>query len=304
MKLPKIFHGIIAVFVVLIAFSLFLKLAKSVTNISSVATEHFAWSDTSGWWDFYNTNTISAGTSSLSGYASSSIGEISLDCHTTSIGDICGVSNYQVLNPNGSGNLDGCGWNDSVGWISFKCDNAQCLASSTCAQSTYQVVIDSNGVFNNYAWNDIEGWISFNCADPGVCGVSNYKVVSSWHPGSIVGTLDSAIFDTQVTPGAILNSIIWQGSQPAGTSVKFQIAVATSSAGPWNYWGPDASCDGQGDTDQYFGPGSAGTPIVITGCNRTWVSNKRYLRYRVLLLSDTSQSLTPRVDNVVLNWSK
>ncbi len=285
------------------------------TNISSSATGSMAWSDVSGWWDFHKTHTVTVGTSSLTGYASSSIGEISLDCATSPSGNVCGTSNYQVTNPEGSGNLSGCAWNDTIGWISFWCGDTNCDGSGTpdpgsCTNSTYRVKIDASGIFSDYAWNDVEGWISFNCADvpnPPSCSDSDYKVETSWRPGSLTGTLDSSVFDTQVTPGATLNSIIWQGSRPAaaGIDVKFQIAVSNNPSGPWNYWGPDAACDGSGDTGTYFGSGvGPDTPIVISGCDRTWISNKRYLRYRVVLQSNTAQDQTPRIDDITLNWSR
>jgi hypothetical protein len=280
------------------------------TNIDSINKN--AWSDTSGWWDFHHYHNVVVGTSTLTGYASSSIGEVSLDCATSPAGNICGDSDYQVTNIQGSGNLSGCAWNDTIGWISFWCGDGDCDgggtedASSVCASSNYRVTIDADGIFNGYAWNDLEGWISFNCANHNGCGDSDYKVETDWRAGKLTGTLESSIFDTQVVEGATLNSILWQGSQPAGTCVKFQVAVSDSDGGPWNYWGPDAACDGQGDTDQYFGSSCPGpdSAIQISGCDREWIKDKRYLRYRVILESDTAQSLTPRIDDIILNWSR
>ena len=321
MKIVKVIFWILVVMAVTLTIVLFFQSQRASadsnpgTNISSNATSSMAWSDVSGWWDFHKTHTVIVGTSTLAGYASSSIDEVSLDCHTSPTGDICSTSNYQVTNPGAQGNLSGCAWNDSIGWISFWCGDGNCDgngppedASSTCASSNYQVTIDASGIFNGYAWNDIEGWISFNCADAGGgdCGDSDYKVETSWRAGKLTGTLESSIFDTQATDGATLNSIIWQGSNPAGTCVKFQIAVSNSSGGPWNFWGPDIACDGQGDTDQFFGscPTIPDTAIEIKGCDRDWVKDNRYLRYKVIFESDFNQSLTPRVDDIILNWSR
>ncbi len=284
--------------------------ANAGTNIDS--TNRHAWSDISGWWDFHYYHNVKVGTSTLIGYASSSIEEISLDCATSPVGDICNSSNYKVTNPNGSGQLSGCAWNDTIGWISFWCGDGDCDgagvedASSTCSNSNYRVTIDANGIFSGYAWNDIEGWISFNCANNNGCGNSNYKVETSWRPGRLTGILESSIFDSGAAGGVTLNSIIWQGSQPAGTCTKFQIAVSNSPTGPWNFWGPDIACDGSGDTNQYFGATCPGpnTAIEIKSCDRAWIKDKRYLRYRVILESDTAQSLTPRVDDIILNWSR
>jgi len=302
----KVFLTILVVLIVAFGIFLVTEIAKSVTNIDSV--NRYAWSDISGWWDFYYYQNVEVDGAALVGYASSSIEEISLDCATSPIGDICSTSNYQVTNPGANGNLSGCAWNDQIGWISFWCGDGDCDgsgvedASSTCTNSPYRVTIDANGDFQNYAWNDVEGWISFN----GGTGTSTHKVNTSWRAGKLTGTLESSIFDTQATDGTTLNSIIWQGTQPAGTCTKFQIAVSNSSSGPWNFWGPDIACDGQGDTDQYFGNSCPGPDkaIKIEGCDRDWIKDNRYLRYKVTLESDFAQSATPRVDDIILNWSR
>lgn len=278
----------------------------AATNINS--TNRWAWSDMSGWWDHYGTNTVNVTSYKIEGYASSSIGEISFDCATSPNGNICGVSEYGVCNGTqythsggtcqgdsaNIGKLSGFAWNDAIGWISFCGGNntTQCPGSIS-----YGVTIDSNGDFQGWAWNDIEGWISFNCIQPGLCGTSNYKVNTSWQAMSKVGALESLIFDSQ-TQG-ILNSIIWQGTQPSGTCVKFQIAVSNSTSGPWTYYGPNQ------DTNQYFGNSCSGpdSPIIIGGSDRAWIANKRYLRYKVRLESDLFRSQTPTVNNIILNWS-
>lgn len=62
------------------------------TNINSSATSSVAWDDIIGWLDFYNTNIVQVKGTRLEGYASSSVGDISLDCATTRSGNICGSS--------------------------------------------------------------------------------------------------------------------------------------------------------------------------------------------------------------------
>jgi hypothetical protein len=278
---------------------------KAATNINS--TNRWAWSDLSGWWDFYVENTVEVTSYKLTGYASSSIEDISLDCATTRNGNICGTSEYGVCNgtqyehQNGTcqksestlRNLSGFAWNDAIGWISFCGGNGtnQCPGSIS-----YGVTIDSNGDFQGYAWNDIEGWVSFNCINHGGCDIS-YKVNTNWQSIGAIGYLESSIFDTQ-TKGT-LNSIIWQGSQPSGTCVNFQIAVSNSQSGPWAYYGP-----GQ-NSNAYFGASCPGpnSPIVIGGSDRVWISNKQYLRYKAQLQSDVFRSQTPTVTNIILNWS-
>ncbi len=327
MKTVKIVFWIV-VSAVIIA-TLFLALSSpprgnaTGTNVNSSATSSVAWDDLSGWWDFYNTGNVQVQGARLQGYASSSIGDISLDCATTRNGNICGTSNYGVCNGNAStthnidgtcsnsqanGNLSGFGWNDVIGWISF------CGGSGTAncpGSQPYGVTIDnSTGDFTGYAWNDLDGWIKFNCAaSPSTCGTNQFKLSSSWRATSTLANLTSSIFDTQDTNGATLKSLIWEGNSPVGTCVNFQIAAATSTGGPWNYLGPS------GDSSTYY---SDPCSTSITGGNSSVCATKdtpicvdsrqfnnyRYYRYNVQLRSDLLQTLTPRVDDVILNFSQ
>lgn len=315
---------LLAAAIVVIALLLFYRVSvHAETNISSVAEEQVAWEDVDGWWNFYQTNTVVVWGTRIEGYASSSAGEISLDCATTPTGNVCGDSNYGVCNgpgphstdgscPSGdaSGVLSGYGWNDTIGWISFNCNQTSHGGSNDCASSNYKVQIDSNGDFSGYAWNDVVGWISFNCANDASCGVSNYKVNTSWRATSSVGYLTSVIFDTQKTAGAVLNSIIWQGDDPdpgGGTCVNFQIATSSSQSGPWNYVGPSgdsltyyaASCATAPNGGVGSGCAAADTPVCV---NKSAMI-ARYLRYKVQLRSNLLRTETPRVDDVILNWS-
>ncbi len=264
------------------------KSAAAATNINSTSSEHWAWNDVIGWINFYSTGTVYVTSSTVQGYASSSsAGDISLDCATSRSGNICGQSNYSVSN-DGVGNLSGWAWNDTYGWISFDCNN-----NGGCGSSNYRVYIDSTGNFRNYAWNDIIGWIDFNCGNDGTCGSSNYKVITTWTPSSTTGWLESSIYDTQVAGGVQLNSVIWQGYQPAGTMVRFQFASSNSSSGPWSYAGTDGTSNTYYQTD-------LNTSLKI---DYSQYNNNRYFRYKIFLISNASSSVSPRVDDVILNWS-
>ncbi len=270
-----------------------INVAHAATNISATTTEHWAWSDIIGWIDFYqsgNSNIVVASNATTTGYASSSVGDISLDCATTRSGNICATSNYGVRN-DGVGNLTGWGWNDEYGWISFDCNN-----NGGCGSSPYQVYIDSIGNFRNYAWNDAIGWISFNCHDiQGVtCSTSDYKVVTSWLPTSTTATLESSTYDTGVSSGTQLNSVLWQGNLPVGTAVKFQFAVSNVSSGPWTFSGTD------GTSVTYYNPAAPDSSLKL---NYSLYNNMRYFRYKAFLLSNASSSLSPRVDDIVVSWS-
>jgi hypothetical protein len=278
--------------------------AFAATNISSSTSAHWAWNDDIGWIDFYSPGTVNVLPNQLQGYASSSIGPISFDCATSPGGNICGTSNYGIAN-DGSGNLSGWAWNDAIGWISFYWGDA----SSVYPTATTTALCQSNGgyycgvsinpttgVFQGWAWNDSIGWIDFNCNNPpsgSICGTSQFNVTSGWTAQPLVGMLDSETFDTGVISGAQINSITWQGSTPSSTSVGFQIAVSNSSSGPWNFIGPDG-------TSGTVYTNVAGVPIPLTNYSSL---NGRYFRYRAILTTNTSQSVSPQVTGVIVNWS-
>jgi len=290
----------------------------AATNISPTSTEHFAWDDVEGWWDFYATDSVTVYGTRLEGYASSSAGNLSLDCATTASGNICGTSNYGVCNGpgphntdgtcpsgNASGNLTGFAWNDTIGWVSFNCDQSSHGGSNNCASSNYAVSIDANGNFNGYAWNDLVGWLSFNCANGGTCGTSDYKVATSWRATSTFAYVESSAFDTERTGGGVLQSIVWQGSQPSGTSVDFQVATSSSASGPWTFYGPGKSATA------YYGSECpiAGTSAPGAGPDKAICVDKdigaaRYLRYKVRLRSNLLQTLTPTVEDIILIWTR
>ena len=112
------------------------------------------------------------------------------------------------------------------------------------------------------------------------------------------GTLDSATFDTGITSGAQLNSFTWRGDQSNGTAVKFQFAVSNSAGGPWSFLGPS------GDGTTYFS-GNPGTVIDLLSTNNGYdiFAGYRYFRYRTVLFSDPTESYTPTVNQIVVNWS-
>jgi len=301
-------------------------IVRATTNISAVPSEYFAWNDVSGWWDLYSNNTVEVQGSKIVGYASSTLGEISLDCGTSPSGNICNVSQYGICNGIGSvkdssgncngatatGDLVGYAWNDTLGWISFSCHNTDGVTCGT----DWGVTIDSSGDFHGYAWSDIGGWVSFNCGNVGsTCTPYSYKINTAWRSTSTIALLDSAVIDTQSVAGATLNSITWKGTNNANgtgqqTYVDFQIAVSNSSTGPWSFIGPSgtsadyysASCE-----SSFKGGVNAGgnapkdTPICIDPAQ---VKNMRYIRYRARLRSNLLQTDTPRIDDIILNWSK
>jgi hypothetical protein len=268
---------------------------SAATNISATTTEHWVWNDIIQWINLHETDSVIVSSAQLAGYASSSAGDISLDCATTRIGDVCGTSDYKVFN-DGAGNLSGWGWNDVYGWFSF-CGG---LGPADCPDNgiDYRVRIDPvSGIFTdpineNYAWNDVVGWTSFNCDN--VSCPPDYYARTSWIATSTASTLASTTFDTGYANGVQLNSVLWQGTLPGGTYVRFQFATSNSSGGPWTYKGPD------GTANTHYTPSGPNASLRL---DYVLHSGQRYFRYRVTLVSNQAQTQSPQVDSVAINWS-
>jgi hypothetical protein len=123
-----------------------------------------------------------------------------------------------------------------------------------------------------------------------------------------IGELTSAIFDTtgSETLKPAYNSIMWLGSFAGGTGkVRFQLATSNSPSGPWNYFGSSdngVTCS----SGAWYDPGAADTPAEIA-CAAANHNSQRYFRYKVQLCSNndcaTPGTISPRVDDVVVNWS-
>jgi len=276
--------------------------------------DHFAWNDIIGWIDFYNTpGAISISSSAMTGYASSTVGYIALDCATSPNPPAdCAASfpNWKVTRSGSA--LSGWAWNDQIGWISFDCHNNP--DDPSCIIVSYQVFMVGSE-FTGWAWNDVVGWISFNCSNTSTCvsGI-DYKVKYS-SEFSADASLTSSTFDTGLAGGAVYNSIMYQGSKPTGTSVEFQLATSNCANGATNapacsanvgWGGSKSSGDGaflgyDGTDSTYYSPLNANVPVAV---NSIFHNNKRYFRYKVLLASDINREQTPRVDQVIVNWSR
>ena len=245
------------------------------------ATNKYAWGELTGWISFGATDgNVQVTDSALTGYAwSEKLGWISLNCSNT---DSCATVNYSVAN-DGNGNLTGYAWGEKTGWISFDPSYSQVVISPT------------TGVFSGYAWGEKVGWISFNCSNADFCATVDYSVQTNWVASGDMAILTSSVFDTGVASGTAINSIMWQGNKPFGTSVKFQLSSSNSSDGPWSYLGPDGS-----DTT-YYDPGDANVAAPI---NLKYHNNFRYFRYKIFIETDVAKTASPRVDDIIINWSR
>ena len=330
MKASKIILWTIVLIVIILTILLIVNTPKAegATNISSVLQEHFAWNEITSWWDFYATNNVNVTDAGITGYASSSLGPVIFDS-TSCPGGPCSIQ-FNVVNESSTasssdttcnsvtitGKLKGYAWNDTIGWISMSCTNE----NPSCAPGDpayYRVSINrssgpTQGDFSGWAWNDVVGWISFNNADYG--GGIQHKVKTSWQPGTpVIACLISPTIDTRSS--TTLNSILWQGIKYPQTYVDFQIATSNSPTGPWNFFGPgidpeqsdatgyySASCDAiSGFLGGQSGSYDPNTPICV---NPNFTKDSQYLRYKVRLRSDPTQTLSPHVDDIILNWSQ
>lgn len=315
-KTPLIISAILTATALLGGFAFAADVPGVTNNIATSNSDRHAWNDVVGWIDFGpGDGEVEVADTQLKGYAEIlQAGFLALDCATSPNGDICATSSFKVSN-DGSGNLSGWAWNDNFGWISF---------SGTAADSSsYGVIVNgSTGDFSGWAWNDVIGWISFNCANVlGTCSTSDYTVNTSWRsgpdipppagdgptgitPGAGGGSgggggssfdadtyLTSSVFDTQIQGGAVLNTVMWLGDQPAGTAVGIQIASSDSDSGPWNYLGPDGKSTSAYEANQ-------GVQFKL---NPNDHNNHRYFRYKIFLHWTAAGS--PEVKDVVINYS-
>ncbi len=259
------------------------------------ANERWAWNDVIGWIDFHDSSihNIEVSPSEIKGWASSTVGYIVFNCATTPNGNICGSSNFKVNNDS-TGLLSGFAWNENIGWISF-CGNSASVSTWdgsawVCPDfPSYRVRIDKDGAdeshFKDWAWNDVIGWISFDCNNTASCASSNYKIQTSFNSRADSAILESNIFDTK-SSNTYFNTIVWHGIQPPGTVVQMELATSNSVTGPWIYGAPMNLL--------------VSTPVKLIGDDYL---DRRYIRYRITLLTDLSQISSPEIDDIIINWS-
>lgn len=98
------------------------------------------------------------------------------------------------------------------------------------------------------------------------------------------GTFVSSLKDANPAANrtAHWTTLSFTSTEPAGTDVKFQVGASNSSAGPFNYVGPD---------------GTASTFFTTSGADLSQFDGLRYLRYKAFL-STTDGSVTPSLSSV------
>ena len=90
------------------------------------------------------------------------------------------------------------------------------------------------------------------------------------------------------TSSVIFAGLSWLPvNQPAGTSLKLQLATANASSGPWTYTGPD---------------GTSGTFYTATSSLSTQYDGKQFLRYKAFL-NTTDETLTPSLQDIAISFA-
>jgi len=270
---------------------------KVLANFNGNSTG-YAWSEKAGWISFNTTPAygVEMSSYSLDGYAwGEKAGYISFYRDTGS--PVYGI-NVNIIGS--TAKLSGYAWGEQAGYIKFAADNSTYLNTSA---TDYGVTVNgTTGVFSGYAWSEKLGWINFSgscfSGATGACLNGDYGVTTTWTgsgPSPVAGgNLISSIFDTGTT-SAVYNYIMWQGTQPTGTSVKFQLATSVNSDGPWTYIGPD------GTGSSFYSPAAPATQVKIKTENHMF---HRYFRYKVYLYSDVGQTATPIVTDIIVNYTR
>ncbi len=115
--------------------------------------------------------------------------------------------------------------------------------------------------------------------------IGGYYFTVTGAPGfAASGDFTSRVIDAGSS--VAFNNIAWTANVPAGTTLRFQVAISGSAGGPFDYFGSD------GAAGTFFsGPG----PIPLSKVNG------RYLRYKATFTSDGVN--TPTVSDVSFNFS-
>ncbi|HSC50007.1 MAG TPA: carboxypeptidase-like regulatory domain-containing protein [Gaiellaceae bacterium] len=116
-------------------------------------------------------------------------------------------------------------------------------------------------------------------------GGRDLNFVTYINPGfASSGTFTSSLKDANPAAGRTptWTTLSFTATQPAGTSVKFQLAASNSSAGPFTFVGPD---------------GTAGTFFTTSGASLSRFDGFRYLKYRAYLTT-SSGGVTPTLASV------
>jgi len=116
------------------------------------------------------------------------------------------------------------------------------------------------------------------------------------------GYLESSTFDTGFTNGVAFVNILWKGTLPPDSHVRFRLASSTSSASTWTFLGYDGTAADYYEPSPNYCPPPDQTKICASIPITTFYhNNHRYFRYRIYLYPAGSQS--PTVTDVIIGYS-
>lgn len=138
----------------------------------------------------------------------------------------------------------------------------------------------------DYIYEDRYYWDNSNINNSSPVGDLKLKKIGNTYQSP--GLLESSTFD--MGPSSTYRNIVWEPlSQPASTSIKFQLSTSdTSTPSQWNFIGPD------GTTSTYY---TSTTTLIYSGHN-----NQRYMRYKVFLATEDTAK-TPQLSEVLFTYS-
>lgn len=95
--------------------------------------------------------------------------------------------------------------------------------------------------------------------------------------------------------GATLNNLTWNGVEPSGTDLKFQIGTYTDTNCSQNFSG----FKGPTGASDYYNP-APGVPVTITAANHP---NAKCIKYKAFFSSSADQLATPRLDDITISYT-
>ncbi|MGH9829008.1 MAG: hypothetical protein ACREDR_37800, partial [Blastocatellia bacterium] len=106
---------------------------------------------------------------------------------------------------------------------------------------------------------------------------------------AVAGNLVSSTKDSDPAAGLtpVWSTLSWTATTPANTTISFQAAASNSSAGPFNFVGPD---------------GTSATFFTTSGASLSQFSGNRYLQYKAYL-TNTDGTVTPTLNDVTVCYS-
>ena len=158
-------------------------------------------------------------------------------------------------------------------------------ANSNPSAGTYAYVISDGSPYSDGRWVTSSNSGSSWNGESNDLGFHIYVSGGFISSGNLVSSLKDSNPAADGSP--TWSTLSWNGSAPADTTLRFQVAGSNSASGPFNFVGPD---------------GSAGTFYTSSGESLSQFDGSRYLRYQALL-STTDSGTTPTLNDVTVCYN-